>query len=83
LNETYIANSQYPGYIVNGGSYQNYTNEMQSSAIGSTLPANGDNNETGFRLVYISPVPEPSAMALAALAGVGLIGLAWRRRRSA
>jgi sulfatase modifying factor 1 len=45
--------------------------------------SSADNNLVGFRLASIIPVPEPSACALAALASMGLIGLAWRRCRSA
>jgi hypothetical protein len=64
---------------VRGGSFNVSEFDMQSSARGIYTPSE-DFNFIGFR---VASVPEPSTGVLSMLTGLGLIGLAWRRRLSA
>lgn len=60
-----------------------YTLELTTAAIGGTYTFTGSNNLTSplFTIVSASPVPEPTAIALA-LAGVGVLGFLGRRRQA-
>ena len=63
-----------------GGSFEDGSNVVLSTFGELSDGPNSENMEYGFRL---ASVPEPSTLALAALAGMSLIGLVWRRRRNA
>jgi hypothetical protein len=66
--------------ILNGAAFSGQPSDPESFELVGGLPATELSIGIGFRL---ASVPEPSTMALAALAGLGVIGLAWYRRRSA
>jgi probable HAF family extracellular repeat protein len=46
------------------------------------IASNGTDASGHYRAFLLTPVPEPSALALLAVGAVGLLGYAWRRRRA-
>jgi formylglycine-generating enzyme len=73
--------SNYPYWVVEGVAFESNFNSTTWDSPGALTADFGDASQ-GFRLTELAPVPEPNTLALAALAGMGLIGLVWRRRRS-
>jgi sulfatase modifying factor 1 len=65
---------------VKGGAYNFYAVAMSVSGAPTNFNPAGESYVIGFRLVNVTPLPEPSAIALAAVGLVGLVGWArWRR----
>jgi len=63
-----------------GGFFQDDPFILESSSRGFDNPTDDGFNGEGFR---VASIPEPSKAVLTALASMSLVGLLWRRRRSA
>jgi hypothetical protein len=69
------------GVSTAGAVYSNPYDDRFSGGVSIGLDSQGGTLTIGLR--EINPVPEPSSMALLAIGGASLGGLAWRRRRQA
>jgi hypothetical protein len=64
-----------------GGSFNGYSGSLASSYRSGEYPSSED-NLIGFRVASSAAVPEPSTLALIAIGALGLLGYAWRRRKT-
>lgn len=70
----------FEGDLIQAGTYRL---QVVSSIIGGGIPS-GSSGEWSSSWNYnftVTPVPEPCALTLLGLGAIGLLGLAWRRRR--
>ncbi len=69
------------GWYLYGGYFNNsITRPQDTQATAVTLGNNTGNVSSGFRVAQLAPVPEPSAIVLLALGGIGATSLRRRRR---
>jgi formylglycine-generating enzyme required for sulfatase activity len=66
---------------IRGGSFADPSTTLLSSEDGSAEPTVSFFNGVGFRVVELSPVPEPSTIILFGVGIAGLVVCTWRRRR--
>ena len=92
---TYIRDNLVPTFQAQGKhvtTVDQYVNMTTNGSIDPSLFSNGINHpnlvsydrlaETWFQgIEAVRPVPEPGTISLLAVAGLGLIGIAWRNRR--